>query len=119
MSDLNQDGRMDCIISNNVEPVAVLLNTSQDENHWIKVRLVGRKCRDAIGASMVLTTSDGRKQLRLLKGGGSYLSQNEAVAFWGVPSDCRITELSIRWPGGEDVTKKDLSLDKSYTFVEP
>ena len=49
--DLNNDGRVDAVVSNNGQEPLILRNTSPASSHWVGVRLVGLSCnREAIGA---------------------------------------------------------------------
>ena len=71
--DLDNDGRIDLVISHLNEPVAVLRNVGGAGNHWLGVQLVGKDHADVVGARVVLEAG-GRKQTRFAKGGGSYAS---------------------------------------------
>ena len=94
------------------------MNESPNDNHWLRVRLVGVKSqRDAVGAHVTLTTSAG-KQTRQVKGGGSYLSQSELHCFFGIPRDVTIEKLSIRWPSGITQEITDLTVDHSLVVIE-
>lgn len=116
--DLDNDGDIDLVLSPINEPATILANESSNDNHWLRVRLVGtRSQRDAVGAIVALKTSAGR-QTRQVKGGGSYLSQSELNCFFGIPRDARIEKLSIRWPSGAAQELSDLPLDASIVVVE-
>jgi hypothetical protein len=116
--DIDNDGDIDLVLSPINEPAAVLMNESPNDNHWLRVRLVGtRSQRDAVGALVTLVTSAG-KQMRQVKGGGSYLSQSELHCFFGIPRDAQIEKLSIRWPAGGTQDLTDLSPDRLLVVIE-
>jgi hypothetical protein len=116
--DIDNDGDIDLALSPINEPTAILLNESPDDNHWLRVRLVGvRSQRDAVGAHLTLFTSAGR-QIRQIKGGGSYLSQSDLQAFFGIPKAARIEKLTIRWPSGTIQELEDVAPDCSLVIVE-
>ncbi|MBX9582269.1 MAG: VCBS repeat-containing protein [Gemmataceae bacterium] len=72
--DLDNDGRVDLVVSHLNEPAAVLRNVSPtDGRHWVGLELVGAKNRDVVGARVVVESAGG-KQTRFAKGGGSYAS---------------------------------------------
>jgi hypothetical protein len=98
--DLDRDGDLDLVFALCNEPSVVLENTLPTSDSSLVVRLVGTHSnRDAIGARVVLHTSHG-DYLRLVCGGGSYLSQNDFELHWGVPAGSTIQGLTIHWPNG-------------------
>lgn len=116
--DLDNDGDIDLVLSPINEPTAILLNESPNHNHWLRVRLIGvRSQRDAVGAHLTLVTSAG-KQIRQVKGGGSYLSQSDLNCFFGIPQDARIEKLLIRWPSGATQELFDVTPDRAITVIE-
>ena len=75
-------------------------NVSPDKHHWLGVKLVGKDNRDIVGARLTLEVN-GRKLVRFVKGGGSYLSANDSRVFFGLGEADKVGELSIDWPLGE------------------
>jgi len=119
IGDLDDDGDADLVFSNNVQPAAIVANQTSNQNHYIRVQLIGRTGnRDAVGASLVLHTSGG-DQLRMIKGGGSYLSQSEPRVYWGVPEGVDVTGLTVTWPGGTEQTIPSMNLDETTVLLEP
>ena len=54
--DLDNDGRIDAVVSTNDGPAYVIHNETKTENHWLTLKLVGHKSnRDAIGAEVKMT----------------------------------------------------------------
>jgi len=97
--DLDNDGDLDACISHLNENVALLRNNAVDRS-WLGVELIGKfSNRDAIGARITLKTTRG-DQLRLIKGGSSYLSSPDRRVLYGIPSGAEPTELQIEWPSG-------------------
>lgn len=117
--DIDNDGDIDLVLSPINEPASVLLNESPNDNHWLRIRLIGvNSQRDAVGALVTLVCSSGR-QTRQVKGGGSYLSQSERHCFFGVPREATIQKLLIRWPSGTMQEIADPAPDRDLTIVEP
>src|SRR5437879_8441826 len=59
--DLNNDGFMDLVVTSLDEKPRILLNSADNDNHWLLVNTVGRRSnRDGIGAALKLTTASGR-----------------------------------------------------------
>ncbi|HVC94948.1 MAG TPA: CRTAC1 family protein [Pirellulales bacterium] len=121
MSDFDDDGDLDFAFSHNDgEPNVLVSNEIDNQNGWLRVRLIGTASnRDAIGAWMVLHTSAGDHQLRLLKGGASYLSQCDLRPFWGIPQGARIKGLTVHWPKGQIQELNDIAANQTLVIVEP
>lgn len=119
LGDWDNDGDIDCVFANNNEPAALVRNDLESPNRWLGVALVGtRSTRDAIGAWAELHTTAG-SQLRLVCGGGSYLSQHEPRLFWGLGAKDQPTKLVIHWPSGVVQEVVAPPADRYLTVVEP
>ncbi|HZU35656.1 MAG TPA: CRTAC1 family protein [Gemmataceae bacterium] len=99
VGDLDNDGKVDVVISNCNEPVVLLRNNVQNDNHWLGVRLMGRPNRDAVGAKLTLDAG-GTRLVRAIKGGGSYLSSSDRRVVFGLGQLNRVDRLTVRWPSG-------------------
>ena len=63
--DLNNDGRMDLVVTALGAPVRVFRNITETSNHWVLLKLVGTKSnRMGIGARIRVTTADGTNDLQ-------------------------------------------------------
>jgi hypothetical protein len=101
-ADYNNDGRPDLAFSHNGGPIALLRNSTVLRNNWIRLELIGdgqRSNRNAIGARVEIE-SGGRKQVRFLNGGGSYLSASERRLLVGLGSADRAEHVTVVWPSG-------------------
>jgi hypothetical protein len=120
IGDFDNDGAIDVLVAvNNGAPV-LLKNTAGSGNHWLGVRLVGKKAnRDAIGARLRWTAGD-LKRNRLKVGGGSYLSSHDPREVLGIGPRTKIEQLEIHWPrpSGKVETFTDLPIDRYITIVE-
>ncbi len=85
----------------NVDDVpTVLENRQQTGNHWVAFRVEspGRN-HFAVGAR-VTVDAGGRRQIREIRSGGSYLSQNDLRAHFGLGSWTGPVDVEVRMPGG-------------------
>ncbi len=115
--DYDNDGRIDVIVTNMNDRPTLLHNESAG-GHWATFRLVGaRSNRDAIGAK-VFVTAGGRRQLVEVRSGGSYASQNDRRAHFGLGDATRIDRVEIKWPSGMTETLASLAADRFYTVRE-
>ena len=119
MSDFDDDGDLDFAFSHNDgEPNALVSNEIANDAGWLRVRLIGTASnRDAIGAWLVLHTSAGH-QVRLVKGGGSYLSQSDLRPFWGIPAGTWIKGLTVHWPKGRVQKLDAFAANQTLVVIE-
>jgi hypothetical protein len=53
-----------------------------------------------------------------VRGGGSYLSQNDLRLHFGLGSATKIDSVEVRWPSGKTESFKNVTADRIYTIVE-
>jgi hypothetical protein len=83
--DLDDDGRVDVVVSAIGEPAAVLYNVTADAGHWIALRLKGTKSnRDGIGATVALTGASGRVQHNHATTAVGYASSSDRRVHFGL-----------------------------------
>jgi enediyne biosynthesis protein E4 len=116
--DIANNGNIDIVVLNVGEPPSLLLNTNKTANHRVLFRLVGTKSnRAAIGARVTIQAG-GMTQFDEVRGGGSYLSQNDLRLHFGLGSAAKIDSVEVRWPSGKTESFKNVAADKIYTIVE-
>jgi len=119
VGDLDNDGRLDAVVTTNDGPVHILHNETSTGNHWILLKLVGHTSnRDAIGASVTVVTGSG-PQYATVSTAGSYLSASDKRVHFGVGQDRTIQKIEIRWPSGISQTLKDIPADQILQVDEP
>lgn len=116
--DFDRDGDLDLLITTNNGPAFLYRNDRVSGNRSVRFRLVGTKSnRDAIG-TVVRIFDAGTSQLRLVKGGSSYLSQSELPLTFGVGKRDRVERVVIEWPTGRTEEYKNLAASRAYECVE-
>jgi enediyne biosynthesis protein E4 len=117
--DLNNDGRIDVVVSAIGEPAKVLYNISSRENHWILIQLEGTKSnRDGIGSKIKITSESGEIQYNHATTAVGYASASDKRIHFGVGSARRIREIEIRWPSGHTQLLKDIAPDQILMVKE-
>ena len=100
--DVDNDGAVDIVVTNNNGPVRLLLNGAGAANHWLQIRLdQPRSNRFAIG-SWVGVERAGRPTLwRRVRTDGSYLSASDVRLHLGLGSSADVAGVVVQWPDGE------------------
>jgi len=116
--DIFNNGNIDIVLLNVGEPPSVLLNTNRDPYHRVLFKLIGTKSnRAAIGARVTIRSA-GVKQFSEVRGGASYLSQNDLRLHFGLGTASKMESVEIRWPNGTTETLQNIAADNIYTIVE-
>ena len=99
--DLFNDGKTDVVINQLGGAPVLLRNISADHHHWLGLKLVGgpKSPRDAVGATVYLS-SNGVRQRRDVLSGGSYASSNDQRLHFGLADATSVEALEIHWPDG-------------------
>jgi hypothetical protein len=119
VGDIDNDGRLDAVVTTNGGPAYVIRNETKTSNHWLTLLLVGhRSNRDGIGAVIKLTTANG-SQWDTVTTGGSYLSSSDKRAHFGLGSAKVAESIEIRWPSGIVQTLKNIPAAQILTVNEP
>jgi enediyne biosynthesis protein E4 len=117
-ADFDNDGNIDIVVANAGDPPLLLHNTGGSGNHFINLKLVGTKSnRDAMGARIKLVAG-GISQIREIAGGGSYLSQSDLRANFGLGPSKRAETVEIWWPSGARQAFKNVDADRFYLIEE-
>ena len=119
IGDINNDGRIDAVVSTNGGTAHVLLNETVTKNHWITLHLTGHKSnRDGIGAVVKLTTPAGSQWVTVTTSSG-YLSASDPRVHFGLGDSPVATMIEIRWPSGIAQTLTDVKGDRQIQVDEP
>ena len=115
--DIDIDGDIDIMVSNNNGKARLLINEGDRKNNWIGFELEGRTCnKQAIGSKIIISTDSGN-QVAWVNPAGSYLTSNDKVVF-GINSDRLVRSISIDWPGSGKETFKDLKPNYYYKIIQ-
>jgi len=110
--DIDNDGRMDAVVSTNDGPAHVIHNETRTDNHWLTLKLVGHQSnRDAIGASVKIVTAKGA-QYATVTTANSYLSSSDKRVHFGLGGEAVVRRIDIRWPSGIPQSLKEVRADQ-------
>jgi hypothetical protein len=122
-ADINGDGYLDVVLTENNGPARLLRNEGGSGNNWVRLALVGNgeeSNRSAIGAQ-VTVEAGGWVQRREVISGRGYLSQSELPLTFGLGRAGKIDRVTIRWPGknaGKQVLT-DLEVNHLHVIRQP
>ena len=100
VGDLDDDGDPDLVVSNMDDAPTLLENRQRTGHHWVAFRVAGPTGnRFAIGAKVTVEAA-GKKQMREIRSGGTYLSQSDLRAYFGLGDHSGPVAVEVRMPGG-------------------
>jgi hypothetical protein len=99
--DVDNDGDVDVLVTNNGGPARLLRNDTKSAYHWIQVKLEGvTDNRLGLGARVGLLRRDGSIVWRRARADGSYLSASDPRVHFGLGSAAPFDAVVVEWPGG-------------------
>ena len=115
--DIDNDGDVDIVFTNNNGPVRLLVNQASRPQHWLQVRLDQRPGnRFGIGG-WVGVERTGRPTLwRRVRTDGSYLSASDVRAHFGLGAAAAVTAIVVQWPDGQRERFTDVGADRVVTL---
>jgi hypothetical protein len=117
--DVDNDGDIDILVSNNNGPLRLLRNETGSRSNWFEARLIGTSSnRMAIGSRLALYLRDRDPLWRHVDTASSYLSASESRAHFGIGDHSRIERLEVYWPNGLVESWLNPPLNGIATLVE-
>ena len=117
--DLNNDGRIDIVVSVIAGHAELLYNTTATGNHWLLIQAIGTKSnRDGIGTQIKLTSQSGSVQFNQVTTAGSYASSSDKRVHFGLGRDTLVKEITLRWPSGTVQTLHNVKADQILKVTE-
>ncbi len=120
LGDFNNDGSVDVLVAQNNDAPILLRNNIGRQNHWLGVRLIGRKANiDGVGAKITYRSGDfERHQFKV--GGGSYLSSHDPRMVLGIGKRLKMDWIEVKWPQPSVLTQRfsDLPINRYVTIIE-
>jgi hypothetical protein len=116
--DFDNDGAVDALVNNVNDTPDLYRLEPRAGHHWITLKLVGtRSNRSAIGAR-VRGVIPGAVLEDEVRGGGSYISQNDLRIHLGLGRATRLESVLVRWPSGLVERWSDVAADQVLTLTE-
>ncbi|MDR3738899.1 MAG: CRTAC1 family protein [Terracidiphilus sp.] len=116
--DLNNDGKVDIVVTVLNGPPEILMNRTSNQNHWILLNLVGvQSNRDGLGTKMKVTTALG-SQYNMATTAVGYNSSSDKRVHFGLGSATMIDSIELTWPSGIRQVLKNVKPDQVLTIRE-
>ncbi|MEM9857565.1 MAG: FG-GAP-like repeat-containing protein, partial [Bacteroidota bacterium] len=121
--DFDHDGDLDVLLTDIENSPTLLENDlvtiSEDADpNWIQISLEGTSSnRDAIGATVAITTPDGKSQYRYYTG-VSFMAQSLQPVHFGLADADEISTLTVKWPSGTVSSFEDIPANTNVYLVE-
>ncbi len=117
--DMDNDGRIDAVVSVLNGKAKYFHNVSQNANHWILLKLVGTKDnRMGLGAQVRITTEDGQKQYNHATTAVGFACSSDSRVHFGLGASKVIREIEIKWPTRVHQTLRNVAADQILTIEE-
>jgi len=115
--DIDNDGDVDIVFTNNGGPIRLLINQVGSRNHWLEIRLDQRpRNRFGVGAWIGVERAGEPTLYRRVRTDGSYLSASDMRVHFGLGSSTRIDAITVQWPDGTRERWTDVTADKVVTL---
>ena len=116
--DLNNDGKVDVVVTVLNGPPEIFMNRTESGHHWIILKLVGVKDnRDGLGTKVKITTAHG-SQYNEATTALSYNSSSDKRVHFGLSEDPVIDRIELSWPSGVKQILRSVKADQVLTIRE-
>jgi hypothetical protein len=116
--DVDNDGDIDVVVSNNGGKTRLLINNVGNRSHWVGLRLIGTPSgRDMPGARAGIVREDGSTLWRRVRADGSYASANDPRILVGLGQSSKPVRVRVVWPDGTTEEWNDVAVDR-YTILK-
>jgi enediyne biosynthesis protein E4 len=116
--DVANDGNVDVLLLNVGEAPTLLMNHGVMGNHRVEFRLSGTKSNRAAIGARVTVRAGKLVQIGEVRGGASYLSQNDLRLHFGLGKVAVIDSVEVLWPSGAVEKFVNAAADRIYMLVE-
>jgi hypothetical protein len=118
--DLDNDGRIDVVVTQLNGNVKLFRNVTNNGCHWILIKLVGtRSNRMGLGTEVRITTEDGATQWNHATTAVGYACSSDSRVHFGLGKNRLIRELEVVWPSSMRQTLHHVEVDRIMIIEEP
>jgi enediyne biosynthesis protein E4 len=117
--DVDNDGDVDIVITNNNGSARLLLNGAEHKNAWLELRLEGKDKvnRDALGARVTVIREGAPNLVRRVHTDSSYCSASDRRLHFGLGANFAIRAIEVEWPDGSSERWETHVMNQVVTLV--
>jgi hypothetical protein len=117
--DIDNDGRIDAVVTVLNGSLKCFHNISKNSNHWILLKLVGKKSnRMGLGARVRITGEDGKVQYNHATTAVGYACASDSRVHFGLGGSRVVREIEITWPSGTRQMLRNVPSDQILKVEE-
>lgn len=118
-ADIDLDGDLDLLLTENNGPVRLLRNNTKNTGNYLRVRLTGISTnRNAIGSRIEIYYQSGKKQSKRVKSSDGYLSQSEFPVTFGLGSCQKVDSIQVFWTSGIKQNFYEINVNQRLVIEE-
>jgi hypothetical protein len=107
-ADFDNDGDVDAAVNSIGGELMLLRNDGRERGHWLTIRLRSF----APGAVVTVVRESGRRLVRQVLTGSSYLSSEDPRVHFGLGKATRVEQLTVRFPNGMTARLRNVAVDR-------
>jgi enediyne biosynthesis protein E4 len=116
--DLDNDGKIDIVVTVLNGKPQLLMNRSPNHNHWIALKLIGvADNRDGLGTKVKITTANGVQYNEATTAVG-YNSSSDKRVYFGLGNATVVNRIELTWPTGVKQVLERVAADQILTIKE-
>jgi len=117
--DYDKDGDIDIFIANNNQPPKLFRNDGGNSNNFIDIKLNGQQPNTQGVGARIIITAGGKSQLRELRTGSNFVSQNPVYAHFGLGNAGGVEKIEIKWLDGSTSTLQNTAANQFLVVEHP
>jgi hypothetical protein len=119
LGDIDNDGRMDAVVTVLGGQAKVFRNVSGGSHHWITLQLSGVQSNwMGLGARIRITAADGASQYDHATTSAGYAASSEPRVHFGLGAAASVKLIEIEWPSGIRQVLRDVPADRIVRIEE-
>lgn len=117
--DIDNDGDVDILVTNNNGPAHLFINKAAADNNWLSVGLTGTAAnRNGLGALIVVHRTGKPDLWRRAHTDGSYLNANDPRVHFGLAKSGHVDRVTVHWPGGDAEQWSDIEANQIVNLAQ-